>query len=130
MSGTIRTTDSPTLRRMQQELKHCGDPVSVAKLLAIGMELLARDLGLVKSPPVLKVEAEPVGDDLDRRHPIRMVYKANGKPGYAIHRWSDHSQAYYPIGEIHTGVHRLATVHASRKELFAELRQQKEAQQS
>lgn len=128
MSGTIRTTDSPTLRQIQRELKDRRDPVSKAKVFAIRMELLARDIGFVKSPPVLTDE-QP-GDDLEQRHPIRMVRKLSGKPGYPIHRWYEHSRTFHPIGEIHTGDHRLATVHASRKAMFAELRHQKEAQQS
>lgn len=129
MSGTIRTTDSPALRRMQQDLKHSGHPVAVAKLLAIGMELLARDLGMVKSPPVIPQLDAPL-EDLEWRHPVGTVRKCNGVRGYAIHSWNQHSRTFQPIGEIHTGPKALATVHAARKELFAELRQHQESEQS
>jgi hypothetical protein len=129
MTGTIRTTDSPTLRRMQEDLKQCGHPVAVAKVLAIGMELLARDLGIVKSPPIL-TQLEPPSEDLEWRHPVGTVRKCNGVRGYAIHSWNQHSRTFQAIGEIHTGPKALASVHAARKEMFAELREQKEAQQS
>lgn len=129
MSLSIRQTDSPTLRRIQQQLKHNLDVVSTAKLLAIGAELLARDLGIVKSPPVLN-ESPPQNDGLDEIYIIRVVRKLNGTKAYAIHEWKPYARKFKPIGEVHSGPYAFSKVYAARKELFAELRQQKEAEQS